>query len=204
MARHLFWCIVCDGWRTRDRRLLLLGNDDRAARTTLQFLTYTRRVTLLADPQGGRISARARAKLALDCAALLDVRLQALAPGGRPLDATTDDERAIRADRVGVLVGGDEYVADVAEGCVRESLSVCRRGLALVRGCGVVGREEEFTKGAVGAFDVCDAERELRPVGHVPAVRGVEQEGDGRVGRAAVCVTRGEAYELVRDAAQRV
>src|SRR5437588_11972079 len=44
----------------------------------------------------------------------------------------------------------------------------------------------------------------MRPVGHVPAVRGVEQEGDGRVGRAAIRVLLGEAYELAGDAAQRV
>src|SRR3712207_7690923 len=45
-----------------------------------------------------------------------------------------------------------------------------------------------------------DAEREVRVVGHVPAVPRVEQEGDGRVGRAAVGVLPREADELFADA----
>jgi len=64
IGRQLFWCIVCDGWRTRDRPVVILGNDDGCARTTLQFLTYTEDVTLVADPAKGRLSAAARRKLA--------------------------------------------------------------------------------------------------------------------------------------------
>ena len=63
VGRQLFWCIVCDGWRTRDQRLLILGDSDRAVGTTLQFLTYTRKVTLLIDRSRGHLSSRARAKL---------------------------------------------------------------------------------------------------------------------------------------------
>jgi thioredoxin reductase len=64
VGKHLFWCIVCDGWRTRDLRLLVLGNSDPCVGTTLQFLTYTRKVTYLCDRTQGRPSSRARAKLA--------------------------------------------------------------------------------------------------------------------------------------------
>lgn len=66
VGRHLFWCIVCDGWRTRGLPVLLIGNDDRAAGTTLQFLTYSRDLTLLVDPVEDRLSGRARAKLRAD------------------------------------------------------------------------------------------------------------------------------------------
>ena len=62
VGRHMFWCIVCDGWRTRDQRLLVLGDTDPAVSTTLQFLTYTRKITFLADPTRGRPSSRARAR----------------------------------------------------------------------------------------------------------------------------------------------
>jgi len=64
VGRHLFWCIVCDGWRTRDQRLLVLGNSDQCVGTTLQFLTYTRKITYLCDRTQGRPSSPARAKLA--------------------------------------------------------------------------------------------------------------------------------------------
>lgn len=98
VGRRLFWCIVCDGWRARERPVLVLGNDDKAARTTLQFLTYTRRLTLLVDPAHRRLSSRARRKLAADGIAVVEGRVKSarlrddgLAPvrleDGRTLDA---------------------------------------------------------------------------------------------------------------------
>jgi len=49
VGKRLFWCIVCDGWRTLGRRVLLVGNTEKAVGTTLQFLTYTRDLTLVSD-----------------------------------------------------------------------------------------------------------------------------------------------------------
>jgi len=66
VGKHLFWCIVCDGWRTRERSVLIMGNDDHSAGTALQFLTYTRDLTFLVDPAEDCLSAGARAKLEAD------------------------------------------------------------------------------------------------------------------------------------------
>jgi thioredoxin reductase (NADPH) len=63
VGERLFSCIVCDGWRTLDGDVLLIGDDDKAAGTTLQFRTYTRRLTLLVDPASARLSPRARQRL---------------------------------------------------------------------------------------------------------------------------------------------
>ncbi|WP_019009391.1 NAD(P)/FAD-dependent oxidoreductase [Deinococcus aquatilis] len=63
VGKQLFWCIVCDGWRTLDREILLLGNIDAAAEDALQFLTYTSRVTLLVEPGKDELSPGARRKL---------------------------------------------------------------------------------------------------------------------------------------------
>ncbi|GGR21094.1 NAD(P)/FAD-dependent oxidoreductase [Deinococcus ruber] len=63
VGKQLFWCIVCDGWRTLDREILLLGNIDAAAEDALQFLTYTSRVTLLVEPGKDELSPTARRKL---------------------------------------------------------------------------------------------------------------------------------------------
>jgi thioredoxin reductase (NADPH) len=110
VGRHLFWCIVCDGWRTRERRLLVLGQTDRAVRTTLQFLTYTRQVTLLADPARGRPSARARARLA-DCGILyLEGRIRRVPIVRGRAGARKTPVEAV--DRV-VLEDGRELPADV-------------------------------------------------------------------------------------------
>lgn len=62
VGKHLFWCIVCDGWRTLGRSVLLLGNTDRDVGTALQFLTYTRDLTFVMD-QERKLNARCRQKL---------------------------------------------------------------------------------------------------------------------------------------------
>ena len=62
VGKHLFWCIVCDGWRTLGRSVLLLGNTEKAVGTALQFLTYTRDLTFVMDP-GPKLNARCRQKL---------------------------------------------------------------------------------------------------------------------------------------------
>ena len=62
VGKRLFWCIVCDGWRTLGRPIVLLGNTEKAVGTALQFLTYTRDLTFVADP-GARLSTRCHRKL---------------------------------------------------------------------------------------------------------------------------------------------
>lgn len=63
VGKQLFWCIVCDGWRCLERRVLLLGNDDKAAGTVLQFLTYSRDLTMLVDPASNALSPTVERKL---------------------------------------------------------------------------------------------------------------------------------------------
>jgi thioredoxin reductase (NADPH) len=53
VGRSLFWCIVCDGFRTVDTRTVLIGADDEAATTACQFLTYTKELTFIATGVGG-------------------------------------------------------------------------------------------------------------------------------------------------------
>jgi thioredoxin reductase (NADPH) len=106
VGRHLFWCIVCDGWRARERRVLVLGDDDKAARTTLQFLTYTRRLTLLVDPERGRLSSRARAKLAADGIPVLRGRVRRARLDQNGLEGVTlADGRTLDVDLIFSLYG---------------------------------------------------------------------------------------------------
>jgi thioredoxin reductase (NADPH) len=63
VGKHLFWCIVCDGWRTLGRSVVCLGNTEKAVGTVLQFLTYTRDITLVVDG-GSRLGSRCHRKLA--------------------------------------------------------------------------------------------------------------------------------------------
>jgi thioredoxin reductase (NADPH) len=55
VGRSLFWCIVCDGFRTVDRRIVLIGASDDAATTACQFLRFTTQVTFIATGVGGDV-----------------------------------------------------------------------------------------------------------------------------------------------------
>jgi thioredoxin reductase (NADPH) len=63
VGKRLFWCIVCDGWRTLGEPILLVGDDDKDVNTALQFQTYTRRITFLVARDGARPSRRGLRRL---------------------------------------------------------------------------------------------------------------------------------------------
>jgi thioredoxin reductase (NADPH) len=107
VGQRLFWCLICDGWRTWRRHVLVLGNTDAAARTTLQFLTYTRRLTLLVDPARARLSPLSREKLAARGVELLRGRVHTmrLAPGRMCLDVRLEDGRRLQPAYLFSLLG---------------------------------------------------------------------------------------------------
>ncbi|MEX1103896.1 MAG: NAD(P)/FAD-dependent oxidoreductase, partial [Dehalococcoidia bacterium] len=49
VGRSLFWCITCDGYATRGKRIVVAGNDGDAGVTALQFLQFTSSVTMLTN-----------------------------------------------------------------------------------------------------------------------------------------------------------
>src|SRR5215204_576459 len=55
VGRSLFWCIVCDGFRTVDTRIVLIGASDAAATTACQFLSFTKQVTFIATGIGEEV-----------------------------------------------------------------------------------------------------------------------------------------------------
>ncbi len=62
VGRSLFWCIVCDGYSARGKRVLAVGNDDEAAVTALQFLQFTSSVTLVTNHAACDVGAAHRRK----------------------------------------------------------------------------------------------------------------------------------------------
>jgi thioredoxin reductase (NADPH) len=63
IGKSVFWCITCDGHRTKNKTLVCIGNTDEAATTTLQFLLFTDHITLVADPTKARFSEQKLADL---------------------------------------------------------------------------------------------------------------------------------------------
>jgi thioredoxin reductase (NADPH) len=52
VGRSLFWCITCDGYATRGKRIVVVGNDSDAGVTALQFLQFTSRVAMVTNDPG--------------------------------------------------------------------------------------------------------------------------------------------------------
>jgi thioredoxin reductase (NADPH) len=108
VGKLLFWCIVCDGWRTLDREILLLGNDDAAAEDALQFLTYTQRVTLLVDSQKDELSKSARRKMEAAGIQVLSGEVQRVRLRDRELEEVVLKGGAVlQADLIFSLYGSD-------------------------------------------------------------------------------------------------
>lgn len=108
VGKHLFWCIVCDGWRTLNREILLLGNIDAAAEDALQFLTYTSRVTLLVEPGKDELSPTARRKLQAGGIRVLTGEVRSVRLSGQEIESIrlTSGE-ILKADVIFSLYGSD-------------------------------------------------------------------------------------------------
>jgi thioredoxin reductase (NADPH) len=47
IGKSMFWCIICDGYEATDKRIVVLGHNDRAACLALELLVFTPHVTLV-------------------------------------------------------------------------------------------------------------------------------------------------------------
>ena len=63
VGHSLFWCITCDGFRCRDKRVVVLGNADEAATTALQLLNYTSHVSFVCPEAEPLISTQKRRQM---------------------------------------------------------------------------------------------------------------------------------------------
>jgi thioredoxin reductase (NADPH) len=63
LGTSLFWCITCDGPKTLGKKVVLIGNTDEVACTTLQFLNYTKDLTLVTNSTALNISAKWQERL---------------------------------------------------------------------------------------------------------------------------------------------
>lgn len=63
VGRSLFWCITCDGFKTINKRIIVVGATEDSATTALQFLQFTPHITFLTNQKLGatRISDKQKA-----------------------------------------------------------------------------------------------------------------------------------------------
>lgn len=55
-GRSFYWCITCDGYKTRGKRVTVIGNSDDAAITAMQFLNFTKQITFITNQNPGQIA----------------------------------------------------------------------------------------------------------------------------------------------------
>jgi len=63
IGRSLHWCLVCDGYEMRGKRVLVVGSDDHAAEMAAQLTRFAARVALLTNADQPAFSEATRASL---------------------------------------------------------------------------------------------------------------------------------------------
>lgn len=111
VGRSLFWCITCDGWKTRGKAIVIVGNADEAATTALQFLNFTPKVTVLTNDERIRITPKKQRDLARADIPLVRGTVKSIvAKGGmmRSLETSRGDE--IHLDMMFSSLGSNPHV----------------------------------------------------------------------------------------------
>ncbi|MCU1592915.1 MAG: thioredoxin reductase [Frankiales bacterium] len=128
----VFWCIACDGWESRDKEVVVAGNDDHAALEALQLRHFTKAVTLLTNSETDSFSRELLDRLerhsvpivhdTIDTAQIDDGQLRALLLGSGsrlPLEALYSAQgispQSHLAQGLGVSCGDGGYITVDAE-----------------------------------------------------------------------------------------
>lgn len=101
IGRSLFWCITCDGFRTRGKKLVLVGADKEAAVTARQFLVYTDDILFVEETVEGDNALASRQ--------LASMRKQGIEVVQGRVERTVGGAGRLRA----VEVNGERYPADI-------------------------------------------------------------------------------------------
>jgi thioredoxin reductase (NADPH) len=111
VGKSLFWCITCDGWKTRGKRIVVVGNTDEAATTALQFLNFTGRVTMLTNEDRIRISAKKQRDLANAKIAVIGGKVKSIVAQGDKMQALeTTNGNELRFDMMFSSLGSDPHI----------------------------------------------------------------------------------------------
>ncbi|GAA3016881.1 NAD(P)/FAD-dependent oxidoreductase [Kitasatospora albolonga] len=75
VGRSMFWCITCDGYENRGKRILVVGHTDAAAGEAMQLHGLTDQVQLLLNSNSNDISPKFAARLAAAGIPVIDDRI---------------------------------------------------------------------------------------------------------------------------------
>lgn len=60
LGKSLFWCITCDGYKTQNKKVLVVGYNNEVLTTALQFLNYTKDVMVVTNQAAGAVQLNQR------------------------------------------------------------------------------------------------------------------------------------------------
>ena len=102
----MYWCITCDGYETRGRDVVVVGDSDAAAVEAMQLWRLTPRVTVLTNARRSRMTAEMRDRLARAAIDVVEDGLAGLVGSpGAVQGVRTSSGREIRAEAVFVVQG---------------------------------------------------------------------------------------------------
>lgn len=64
VGHSMFWCITCDGYSSKGKNILVVGNTNGAAGEAMQLSRFSKRLTVLTNSRTDQIGARYRDRLA--------------------------------------------------------------------------------------------------------------------------------------------
>jgi thioredoxin reductase (NADPH) len=127
VGRSMFWCITCDGYGSKDKRVVVVGNNNGAASEALQLQRFTPTVTVLTNSEDCAIADKFQDRLERHHIPLIhdkidtvnghDGVLEAIITKGGihiPLDQLFNQQGATPqtklAQDLGVLLSSDGYI----------------------------------------------------------------------------------------------
>ena len=125
------WCITCDGWKTRGKRVAVVGATDEAVTTCMQFRNFTHDLTFITNRAVGasaHLSARSLRRLSDAGVPLVEGQIARLeGDGGMMRAVRMKDGRTIDADimvseqgsRPNCAIATDAGVALTADGYIK-------------------------------------------------------------------------------------
>lgn len=78
LGRSLFWCITCDGYKTKNKKVMVVGYTNEALTTAMQFLNYTSEIMVVTnhDPHSVPVDQRLVSKLSQHNIIFLEGRIE--------------------------------------------------------------------------------------------------------------------------------
>jgi thioredoxin reductase (NADPH) len=130
IGKSLFWCITCDGYKTKGKKVVLVGQDDEAVTTCLQFLNFTHDLTFVLNCSWNECSITKKKKTDLEKYRIKSYEGKLLAfkgKNGYVQKIVTDRGDEISAEYVFNQLGS-EPVSDLAKSL---GIKVDRKGFIL-------------------------------------------------------------------------